>query len=325
MSDHSDHIKEAATFAENVRRELRSHPADVVADLTDGLESDIASSLADGATLPSPESYAYDLLRGAGLEPLSVSERSESLMMQTLAKVEPFWVKVQDLTEGLAPAWWVFRAWIATQILGAMINEVDSSYGIIGQWGEMPIGAAIVFVLFAVLSIRVGKASSSKWKMATTVSHLVFIALTFMILSNETYPSFERYWETHDGNPANFSNNTCAKTQVPDLTKVAASTAEAALRSASLDFVYIDQTTKVRVDRVSTSTEILAQSIRMGTEICMGQEVELFIDDSFTSVPGATSLVPDGQTDADGEMSSTTIPVKSPITTVPKATTTTRP
>ena len=325
MSDHSDHIKEAATFAENVRRELRSHPADVVADLTDGLESDIASSLADGATLPSPESYAHDLLRGAGLEPLSVSERSESLLMQTFAKVEPFWSKVRDLTEGLAPAWWVFRAWIATQILGAMINEVDSSYGIIGQWGEMPIGAAIVFVLFAVLSIRIGKSTSSKWKVGTLVSHVVFIALSLMILSNETYPSFERYWETHDGNPANFSNNTCAKTKVPDLTKVAATTAEAVLRTASLNFVYIDQTTKVRVDRVSTSTEILAQSIRMGTEICMGQEVELFIDDSFTAVPGATSLVPDGQTDADAEMTSTTISAKSPITTVPKATTTTRP
>jgi hypothetical protein len=325
MSDHSDHIKEAATFAENVRRELRSFPADVVADLTDGLESDIASSLADGASLSAPESYAHDLLRGAGLEPMSISEKSESLLMQTFAKVEPLWSKVRDLTEGLAPAWWVFRAWIATQILGAMINEVDSSYGIIGQWGEMPIGAAIVFVLFAVLSIRVGKASSSKWKMATTVSHLVFIALTFMILSNETYPSFERYWETHDGNPANFSNNTCVKTQVPDVTKASAMTAEAVLSQQSLGFVYLDQTTMRRVDRVSTSTEILAQSIRMGTEICMGQEVELFIDDSFTSVPGATSLVPDGQTDADGEMSSTTIPVKSPITTVPKATTTTRP
>jgi hypothetical protein len=318
-------MKEAATFAENVRRELRSHPADVVADLTDGLESDIASSLADGASLSSPESYAHDLLRGAGLEPLSISEKSESLLMQTFAKVEPLWRKVRDLTEGLAPAWWIFRAWIATQLLGAMINEVDSSFGIIGQWGEMPIGAAIVFVAFAVVYVRIGKLTSTKWKKATLVSHLAFVALTVMILSNETYPSFERYWQTHDGNPANFSNNTCVKTQVPDLTKVAAITAEAVLRDTALNFVYIDQTTKVRVDRVSASTEILGQSIRMGTELCMGQEVELFIDDSFTSAPGATSLVPEGQTDADGEMMNTTIPAKSSSTTVPKATTTSSP
>jgi hypothetical protein len=318
-------MKEAATFAENVRRELRSHPADVVADLTDGLESDIASSLADGASLSSPESYAHDLLRGAGLEPLSISEKSESLLMQTFAKVEPLWRKVRDLTEGLAPAWWIFRAWIATQLLGAMINEVDSSFGIIGQWGEMPIGAAIVFVAFAVVSVRIGKLTSTKWKKATLVSHLAFVALTVMILSNETCPSFERYWQTHDGNPANFSNNTCVKTQVPDLTKVAAITAEAVLRDTALNFVYIDQTTKVRVDRVSASTEILGQSIRMGTELCMGQEVELFIDDSFTSAPGATSLVPEGQTDADGEMMNTTIPAKSSSTTVPKATTTSSP
>ncbi len=325
MSDHSDHMREAATFAENVRRELRSFPADVVADLTDGLESDIASSLADGASLPSPESYAHDLLRGAGLEPLSISEKSESLLMQTFAKVEPLWSKVRDLTEGLAPAWWIFRAWIATQLLGAMINEVDSSYGIIGQWGEMPIGAAIVFVAFAVVSVRIGKLSSTKWKKATLVSHLAFVALTFMILSNETFPSFERYWQTHDGNPANFSNNTCAKTQVPDLTNIAAIMAEAVLRDASLDFVYLDQTTNVRVNRLSPDTEVLRQSIRMGTELCMGQEVELFIDDSATSAPGATSLVPEGQTDADGEMTTTTIPAKSSTTTPPKASSTTTP
>jgi hypothetical protein len=318
-------MKEAATFAENVRRELRSHPADVVADLTDGLEFDIASSLADGASLPSPESYAHDLLRGAGLEPLSISEKSESLLMQTFAKVEPFWSKVRDLTEGLAPAWWIFRAWIATQLLGAMINEVDSSFGIIGQWGEMPIGAAIVFVAFAVVSVRIGKLSSTKWKKATLVSHLAFVALTFMILSNETYPSFERYWQTHDGNPANFSNNTCAKTQVPDLTGIAAATAEAALRSASLEFVYIDQTTNVRVDRAFSDSEVLRQSIRMGTELCMGQEVELFIDDPATSSPRATSLVPDDQVDAGITESSTTIPAKSSTTTPPKASTTTTP
>jgi hypothetical protein len=325
MSDHSDHIHEATAFAEKVRRELRAHPAEIVADLTDGLESDIAASLGDGAVLPSPASYANDLARGAGLEPLSNEEGSQQKLQQLMSLVDPVWSKVRDLTEGLAPAWWVFRAWIATQLLGAMINEVDSSYGIIGQWGEMPIGAAIVFVLFAVLSIRMGKSTSSKWKVATLVSHVVFIALSLMILSNETYPSFERYWQTHDGNPANFSNNTCVKTQVPDLTKVAAITAEAVLRDTTLNFVYIDQTTKVRVDRVSASTEILGQSIRMGTELCMGQELELFIDDSFTSAPGATSLVPEGQTDADGEMTTTTIPAKSSTTTVPKATTTTSP
>jgi hypothetical protein len=325
MSDHSDHIHEATAFAEKVRRELRAHPAEIVADLTDGLESDIAASLGDGAVLPSPASYANDLARGAGLEPLSNEEGSQQKLQQLMSLVDPVWRKVRDLTGGLAPAWWVFRAWIATQILGAMINEVDSSYGIIGQWGEMPIGAAIVFVLFAVLSIRIGKSTSSKWKVATLVSHVVFVALSLMILSNETYPSFANGWESQNGNPANFSNNTCVKTQVPDLTKVAAITAEAVLRDTTLNFVYIDQTTKVRVDRVSASTEILGQSIRMGTELCMGQEVELFIDDSFTSAPGATSLVPEGQTDADGEMSSTTIPAKSAITTVPKATATTSP
>ena len=53
----------AATYAERVRRELRHLPVETVADLTDGLESDIASSLADGAALPSADEYATDLLR----------------------------------------------------------------------------------------------------------------------------------------------------------------------------------------------------------------------------------------------------------------------
>ena len=67
MSDISHHMKAAAVFAESVRRELRHLPAEVVADLTDGLESDIASSLLDGVVLANPSGYANDLLRGAGL------------------------------------------------------------------------------------------------------------------------------------------------------------------------------------------------------------------------------------------------------------------
>ena len=49
MSNISDHLKVAAVFAESVRRELRHLPTEAVADLTDGLESDIASSYSMGS------------------------------------------------------------------------------------------------------------------------------------------------------------------------------------------------------------------------------------------------------------------------------------
>ena len=47
MTSHENNMRNAAVFAESVRREMRDLPAEQVADLTDGLEADMVASLAE--------------------------------------------------------------------------------------------------------------------------------------------------------------------------------------------------------------------------------------------------------------------------------------
>jgi hypothetical protein len=323
MSDHSDHMKEAATFAENVRRELRSFPADVVADLTDGLESDIALSLADGATLPTPESYADDLLRGAGLEPLSISERSESLLMQTFAKVEPFWGKVRDLTEGLAPAWWVFRAWVLTQIVGLLVSDWDSSQPLMPQWGEMPFVGLILFIGLLIFSVQWGRSMKPVRRQLRIISHCAIAIAAVFVLTAE--PKASDYPAT-TWTPNTMS--TCAIVETPDVVGLTVADAEKKLSLAGIPFEFFDQDSMVDIASAPPQILVLQQDLEPGlTTFCGERSLQLVVD--LAKGPNefpATSMPPEGVTpDTTGAQNTTTIPTKSSTTTVPKATTTTRP
>jgi hypothetical protein len=322
MSDHSDHMREAATFAENVRRELRSFPADVVADLTDGLESDIASSLADGASLPSPESYAHDLLRGAGLEPISDGEKAQGFLNKATTLVLPLWTKVRALTAGLAPAWWVFRAWIATQLLGAMVSEVNSPYGVIGEWGEMPLGALIVFAGFLVLSIRFGRMSQERFTRTRLISHLLFAIATFPVLSIQ--PNLDG-WASNA--PINSEQTQCSVMAVPNVTGLIIVEAQLAIDAAGLDYFFYDQFSNDEPEIVPPDAVVIRQSPLRDEYWCPWEKIRLTIDTSLPrSTDSATSMPPEGVTpDTRGTQTTTTIPAKSSTTTVPKATTTTSP
>lgn len=322
MSDHSDHMKVAATFAENVRRELRSFPADVVADLTDGLESDIASSLADGATLPTPESYAHDLLRGAGLEPLSESKEKQNFLNKVTMLILPLWTKVRALTAGLAPAWWVFRAWIATQLLGAMISEVNSPYGIIGEWGEMPLGAAIVFVGFLILSIRFGRMSHERFARTRVISHLLFVVAALPVLSSQPTPDV---WASNA--PINPEQNNCPMRTVPNVTGLIIAEAQRTIDMAGLEYYFFDQFSSEELAIVPPDAVVIRQSPLRGRYWCQWEKIVLTIDMSLPrSTDSATTLPPEEITpDTRGGQTTTTVPAKSAITTIPKATTTTSP
>jgi len=149
----------AATYAENVRREMRDLPADTVADLTDGLEADIASSLADGAELPPAADYARDLMRAAGIEPTDAG--AGGIATRIVRTAERNLQRLTRRAHGLEPAWWVFRAWVLMQLLGFLVSRVDSPYWFLGQWGGE--GASngfvgvIFFVIFLVASVRMGR------------------------------------------------------------------------------------------------------------------------------------------------------------------------
>lgn len=321
MSDHSDHMKEAATFAENVRRELRSFPADVVADLTDGLESDIASSLADGASLSSPESYAHDLLRGAGLEPMSISEKSESLLMQTFAKAEPLWTKVRDLTEGLAPAWWVFRAWIATQLVGAIVSDAESSRPLLAQWGELPLLGMILFVAFVVLSVKWGKLQKPFHRRIRILSHCVLVVAGALFLVGDPVFSYPYATNPYATNSEIYAPETCRIVEVPNVVGMSLEDARKTFLMTNISYVLFDQDAMVEVSDAPPDIEILQQDPSLGSHVFCGDNPLQLVIDLSRSVNAATSLAPEPS----DPQTTTTIPSKSSTTTVPKATTTTSP
>lgn len=180
MSNISDHLKVAAVFAESVRRELRHLPADAVADLTDGLESDIASSLLDGVKLADPAEYATDLLRGAGLSIDKQSTGGRSVVSENYDRVLAVFAKAKTFTTGLAPAWWLTRAWVLTQVLGWVLNDSDDTRVLVGQWGEEKILGVVVFVAVLYLSVVLGRREVKKSRLRNVITLSVVVAGAFL-------------------------------------------------------------------------------------------------------------------------------------------------
>ena len=308
MTDQSDHMREAATFAENVRRELRAHPAEVVADLTDGLESDIGASLGDGALLPNPTSYANDLLRGAGLEPLSIEKISGQKLQRLIVKIDPIWSKVRELSEGLAPAWWVLRAWVLTQIVGAIVSGPGSPWALMPQWGENPLFGLIFFIALLRPSIQWGRSGKPLHRTSRIISHSAIAIASVLVLFQEPRVDYRQQGgSTWDG----MSTSTCAVFVTPDVVGLTVADAERALKDSGIPFSIFDQGLMVEIGTALPDIAILQQNPLAGVN-------------TFCSDDGL-QLIVDLRSGEDGFSTTTTTTIPKATTTIPKATTTTRP
>jgi len=261
-------------------------------------------------------------LRGAGLEPMSEGEEAQGFLTKATTLVLPLWAKVRAVTAGLAPAWWVFRAWIATQLLGAMISEVNSPYGIIGEWGEMPLGALIVFAGFLVLSIRFGRMPQERFARTRLISHLLFAVAVFPVLSSQPTPDV---WASNA--PINSGQNECSVMAVPNVTGLIIVEAQLAIDAAGLDYYFYDQFSNQELSIVPPDAVVIRQSPLRDKYWCPWEKIQLTIDTSLPrSTDSATTMPAEGATpDTRGGQTTTTVPAKSSTTTVPKATTTTSP
>lgn len=196
----------AATYAENVRREMRDLPAEAVADLTDGLEADIAASLADGAVLPPAAEYARDLMRAAGIEHADSSAGGAATRL--VRSMERGVKRIGRRAHGLEAAWWVFRAWVLMQVLGFMVSRVDSPYWFLGQWGGEGASngfvGAIFFVIFLVASVRMGRDGWLLKGRGTKVVSVVLGVLSVAVLfaQNDMRANRESFMYGNPGNTA---------------------------------------------------------------------------------------------------------------------------
>lgn len=153
---------EIHAFAQGVRAALADLPAEEVDDLTEGLEADLAESLAEDLrrTLPDPIAYAAELRLAAGLPAASASKsgmfgglvsgwRDTRDAVAIAARRQPALAAVLDFLWSLRPVWWVLRAWLATWLLAAFFG-MERRFWFDGAWW-------IVLAAFVVISAQWGQ------------------------------------------------------------------------------------------------------------------------------------------------------------------------
>jgi len=312
----SSNMELAIEFANKVRAQLRHLSSEQIADLTDGLEADIASSLDDGAEIGSAEKYASDLLSAAGLEVTDVISSQSELKRRVEESLRTTTEYVQRLTSGLAPAWWIFRAWVLTQIVGAIVSDSESTRPLLSQWGEMPFLGVVILLVFLVLSIRYGKASQPKFKWLHAVVTVVLIPAGGIYLLEESGQSQVMSTVQQNSSPA------CEVVDIPNLVGLKVGDARKALQAAGwLPFHYFDQDAMVTLNLVPDGVDVLQQSPSSGSHVLCGNDSVEIVVDLRAQITKPTVLMPGD------ENVPTTMPNETTTTTAvrPNATTTTKP
>ena len=285
----SSNMEIAIEFANKVRAQLRHLTSEQIADLTDGLEADIASSLDDGAEIGSAEKYASDLLSAAGL---SKDEGQRSKTFDSLIKKIVQWSKsIADL----APAWWVFRAWIATQLIGYLLFREETGSPAFYEWNNRPLVGFILLVALIVISVRVGRMTVQKLKPLILLSHVALTigATCIMFWSPRDHNWF--IYSTDGPYPAttvgsNFNN--CPIVKVPDVVNMRVVDAQFMLDKVNLGYYFFDENMGRRAN-VDPDEIVISQTPTHVDYLCFGYDVKLTVQKpeivATTTMPKATA------------------------------------
>lgn len=154
---------EIVTFAEGVRAALADLPAEEVDDLTEGLEADLAESLAEDLrrTLPDPVTYAAELRLAAGLPSRATAakrglvtglldgwrETQDALVV--VVRRNAALSSVVDFAASLRPAWWALRALIAAWCVTVILED--------GREPGLYMSGWVTFAVATVLSVQWGR------------------------------------------------------------------------------------------------------------------------------------------------------------------------
>jgi hypothetical protein len=307
-------METAIEFANKVRVELGHLTLEQIADLTDGLEADIASSLDDGADIGSAKKYATDLLAAAGMsKDIDVVPNAVDVFIN---KARRWFVSISDLE----PAWWIFRAWVATQLIGwFLFRDQTSSPGYL-EWRNMQWGGIVVLGVMLYVSVRIGRAKPTKWKTVLSISHVVLAVagLAFMFVS----PRSESNWFVY-GNPK-FPQSSCQYVPVPDVVGLPIADAKSILTDMGMAGIFFDQDAMATLANVPDDVIVLQQDPLAGGQVCRVSEIQYMVDLIVDlAAPMVTTSLPLQTT------TTTVLPEDSEATTTtsvkPKAITTTSP
>ena len=303
-------METAIEFANKVRVELSHLTSEQIADLTDGLEADIASSLDDGADIGSAKKYATDLLAAAGMS--NGVEVVPNAVDVFINKARRWLVSISDLE----PAWWIFRAWVATQLIGWLLfHDQSSSPGYL-EWRNMQWGGIVVLGVTLYVSVRIGRAKPTKWKKLLSISHVVLAVagLAFMFVSPRG--------ETAHLEPLP-GQSSCQFVSVPDVVGLSIAEAKSILASMGMAGYIFDQDAMTTLAQVPDDVVVLQQDPLAGNQVCRMSEIQYMIDLVVDlAAPMVTTSLP-------LQTTPTVLPEESEATTTtsvkPKATTTTSP
>ena len=284
----------ASELANKVRAELRHLTSEEIADLTEGLEADIASSLDDGANIGTAEKYASDLLSAAGL---AKNEEQRSKTFDSFSKNVVRWSKsISDL----APAWWVFRAWVATQLIGYALFREETGSPAFYEWNNRPFVGFLLLVVLIVVSVRVGRMTVQKLKPLILLSHVALTvgAICIMFWSPRdhnwfVYSTDGPYPTTTVG--SNFNN--CPIVKVPDVVNMRVVDAQFMLDKVNLGYYFFDESMGRRAN-VDPDEIVVSQTPTSADYLCFGYDVMLTVQKPGSPVPtslpeqiGATTTV----------------------------------
>jgi hypothetical protein len=307
-------METAIEFANKVRAELSHLTSEQIADLTDGLEADIASSLDDGADIGSAEKYATDLLAAAGMtKGVEVVPHAVDVFIN---KARRWFVSISDLE----PAWWILRAWVVTQLIGWLLFRDQSSSPGYLEWRNISWLGVLVLGVMLYVSVRIGRAKPIKWKKLLSISHVVLAVagLAFMFVSPHGESLSIGYLNPPPG------QSSCQFVSVPDVVGLPIADAKSVLTSMGMAETIFDQDAMTTLAQVPDDVIVLQQDPLAGGQVCRVSEVQYMIDLVVDLAgPMMTTFPPDITTQT------TILPEKSEVTTTtsvkPKATTTTSP
>ncbi len=193
---------EIAAFAQGVRAALADLPADEVEELTGGLEADLAEAYAEDLQreLPDPSSYATELRLAAGLPARGrvklgiasgISQNWHDTRSEVTAAIRrnPALAAIAEFLAVLRPAWWVFRAWLATWLVAAFVGIEQ------GYWFDWT-GWFFVLAAFVVVSVQWGR---GQWRVRglapiIVVGNVVAVLLTVPVVAYAASDSRDVYY-----------------------------------------------------------------------------------------------------------------------------------
>lgn len=209
----------ARGYAQAVRVHLLDLGADVVEELTGGLEADLVESVADAgrpfaaaggsndvppdlvAAFGSPAAYAAELRAAAGIAPAATVRARPSLrgavgarwvlLRERWAELwrpvtsTPRWAALRALGRELRPAWWVLRGWVVGALLVAWFGTHTGPPSLV----PMRVGDALVMAGAALVSVQWarGRWLPGRWRHRLTLAASVVAVLAVPAVASATH------------------------------------------------------------------------------------------------------------------------------------------